>query len=221
MIIEVLKNCQLRGCKEITFTAPKNRVRAKKVIFLRIGVNKGEKMREEHKKIHRDFLKTLPDGMKLVYHGGKDFLVVEKVFCPNGHTLIAPNVKIRDFPAIKIKVNIGKSEGLLFLDAFWGSHAKLYNFIPVSSEREKIVKSFCPECGVSLDADEKCILKECNCKKAIVLHLPAENRIMVCSKLGCPGHDIDIKTLPQRLSKSISKINYFGEGLDDDFFMGV
>ena len=35
-------------------------------------------------------------GMKYVVRNGKDFLVVEQVFCPNGHSLMVDNVRIHE-----------------------------------------------------------------------------------------------------------------------------
>ncbi len=74
---------------------------------------------------------------------------------------------------------------------------------------------------MSLLTDEACSLPECDCQKSILFHLPgAKNRILVCARLGCPGHLMDISDLPHRLSESVSEINYFGAAVDD-FFEGI
>ena len=83
-----------------------------------------------HKEIPKEFLETLPEGMKFTSREGKEFLVVEKIYCPHGHNLIDDTVSIHGESSVKLKVKIEACEGTIFLDAFWGSHIKLYNFIP-------------------------------------------------------------------------------------------
>jgi hypothetical protein len=47
-----------------------------------------------HNEIPREFLSALPDGIKYLVRHGKDFLVVEMVTCPNGHSLMSESVKL-------------------------------------------------------------------------------------------------------------------------------
>ena len=53
------------------------------------------------KEISKEFLKSLPQGMKLIRGNNENFLVVEKVFCPNGHSLMDDATQIHGVPAIK------------------------------------------------------------------------------------------------------------------------
>jgi hypothetical protein len=178
-------------------------------------------MQLKHTTIPLRFLDQLPEGIKFIHKQDKEFLVVEELTCPNNHSLMAPSVCIHGEPSVMMKVRLGGIEGLLFVDAFWGSHAKLFSFIPRLSEEHPLVEAFCPTCGVSLLTDEACSLPECECQKSILFHLPgAKNRILVCARLGCPGHLMDISDLPHRLSESVSEINYFGAAVDD-FFEGI
>lgn len=171
-----------------------------------------------HRKVPREFLEMLPDGMKFIHHHGKEFLVVEELACSKGHSLMEESVRIHDEPSIKIAVERPNGLGLIFIDAFWGSHAKLYNFMPAPDEKVTFAAAHCPTCGESLVVDRPCGRMECDSQRSFKFHLPGhENVIYVCSKLGCPDHSIVVGGLPQRLTRLVSEINFFGYGEDEQF----
>jgi hypothetical protein len=174
-----------------------------------------------HNEIPLEFLHALPEGIKYVVRHGKDFLVVEEVTCPNGHSLMSENVRIHGEPSLKIGVEIGNEKGHFFIDAFWGSHKKLFDFIPPLGPAPVIVKSFCPTCGTSLIVEDLCSIPDCKTKEHILLLLPGKkNRILVCARLGCPGHRLEVQELPHEVTEKISGINFFGTGIDD-YFGGI
>jgi len=175
------------------------------------------------KEIPKKFLEVLPEGMKFINKAGKEFLVIEKLYCPNGHNLIDNTVQIHGESAIRIKIKVGDCEGTIFLDAFWGSHAKLYSFIPKSKSTMEMIQAFCPVCGESLLIENSCNQDKCDSKEQIQMILPGDNnRIIACAKLGCPGHCIEINDIHKKIIKEVSEINYFGIGIDDDgLFKGV
>ena len=176
-----------------------------------------------HKEIPKEFLKTLPEGMKFISKGGKEFLVIEKISCPHGHNLIDNSVYIHGEPSIRLKIKVGLCEGMIYLDAFWGSHAKLYSFIPERSSTMEVLEAFCPVCGESLVVETKCTQTKCNSDRNIELSLPDnENKIYVCARLGCPGHHLEISKMHDKIARRVSEINYFGIGIEDDYlFKGV
>jgi len=172
-------------------------------------------------KIPSEFIKAIPKGFRLIKRDKNDLLLVESVFCPNGHNLIAESVRIHDESSIKLKVTINNTTGYLFIDAFWGSHTKLFSFVPAKSANEVYVKAFCPYCDMDLTENFRCNQKGCNSNKSIQILLPsASNKIHVCSRLNCPGHVIEINDMPHELIESISAINFFGAG-DNDIFGGI
>ena len=174
-----------------------------------------------HHEIPLEFVHTIPEGIKFIARHGKDFLVVEKVLCPNGHALTVDSVKIHGEPSIRIAVKIGKDKGHIYIDSFWGSHKKLYDFLPNLGAGPVLVEAFCPDCGTSLMVKETCHAEGCGTKEHILLTLPGKkNRIFVCARLGCPGHRLDIKAVPHRLADKVSDIHYFGSQIDD-FFGGI
>ncbi len=172
-------------------------------------------------KIPEEFLETLPKGLKFVHKKGKEFLVVEKVFCPNGHSLMIETVQIHGEPSIILDVSIENQKGNFYIDAFWGSHAKLYSFLPVLKGVNPVIKAFCPVCGVSLLTESVCDQKDCDAKEHIFFDLPEKgNRILVCARLGCPGHKIEIQNISADVNELVSEINYFG-AQTDDIFKGI
>ena len=168
------------------------------------------------------FLKTLPEGMKFISKGGSEFLVVEKLLCQHGHNLITDEVHIHGESAIKLNVKLNNCDGVLFLDSFWGSHVKLYSFIPNNYEKVVIVDIFCPTCGCSLITRNPCSVEDCNSERMVQMLLPGkDNRILACARFGCPGHTLEINNISPTLTQQMDEINFFGIGLDDNLFRGV
>lgn len=169
-------------------------------------------MKLKHNTIPQEFLNNIPRGMKYVMRNGKDFLVVEQVFCPNGHSLMVDNVRLHGEPSITMTLRVGNTEGTVFLDSFWGSHDKLYSFIPeladVDSDKNDVL---CPSCGSTMVTRVKKGCKTCGESKLIVLHLPgAQNKIMLCAKLGCPWHRMVAEDISHKYTEMVDDINYFG-----------
>ncbi len=174
-----------------------------------------------HNEIPLEFVHTIPEGIKFIARHGKDFLVVERVYCPKGHLLTVDSVKIHGEPSIKIGVKIGGQKGNFFIDSFWGSHKKLYDFMPELKGDSVVVEAFCPECGTSLMVKENCHVKGCGTGEHILLTLPGgKNKIFVCGRLGCPGHRLEVKQVPHRLAEKVSDIQYV-ESQIDDYFGGI
>lgn len=177
-------------------------------------------MELQHKEIPTEFLRRLPEGIKIVKRHGKEFLVVESVYGPNGEDLVSRSVHIHDEPTLRLGVRIGAVEGMIFVDSYWGSHAKLYSFLPDASVAHSEVEAFVPETGASLMEERACDMEGCNCRRAIVLHLPqGQGKVHVCARLGCPGHSLEIKDLPPDVVRTVGSINFFGAGsLDESWF---
>lgn len=178
-------------------------------------------MKLVYKEVPVEFLAALPEGIKYVQKQGKDFLVIEQLYCRDGHSLMADHVRLHGEPSICIDARIGNHQGRVFVDAFWGSHDKLYSFIPAEADLHGIMEAHCPHCGISLLAPRECMYEGCGSRQAIVFNLPGGvNRIMVCAKHGCPDHELIIQRIPEEITRRVRKINYFGE-FHDDMFRGI
>jgi len=172
-------------------------------------------------KIPLEFIQSIPRGFHLTKKDGNNFLLVESLFCPNGHNLLVDSVRIHHEASIKLKVTINETSGIIFIDAFWGSHCKLFSFIPSTLCEINYVDAYCPFCDISLMEKYTCSQAACDSEKGILLHLPGtKNSIHVCAKLDCPGHILDITNMPSEIIESVSRMNYFGTG-SDDLFGGI
>jgi hypothetical protein len=179
-------------------------------------------MRLTAKKVPERFARALPRGLRLVTRSDGDFLLVEGAFCPNGHNLVVDSVRIHDAPSVKLKLIVGQESGFVFVDAFWGSHSKLFSFVPtVGAKKPAMVDARCPYCDVSLNDTHPCTEKGCTSETGIRLLLPGgRNSIFVCARLGCPGHLLDVVDMPRGVVRAVSGINYFGVG-GDKWFGGI
>ena len=180
-------------------------------------------MKLVHQEIPVEFLRAMPEGLKLVNRHGREFLVVESVSSRGGTPLTTESVRIHGEPSIRLAVRVGEREGLIFVDAFWGSHAKLYGFLPETADGDQVVAASVPETKESLMIDRTCDIEGCSCTRGIELVLPGgTNVIHVCARLGCPGHRLVLANLPGTVTDSLSGINFFGAGsLEDDWFDSV
>ncbi len=172
------------------------------------------------KNIHipHELRQTVPPGFRLEQRGDNEYLIVESIFCRHGHSLLVESVKIHGEHSIKLKVRIGKKEGIVFVDAFWGSHAKLFSFLPDQVTDNTLVEAYCPVCGTSLMEEYHCCESDCDCNRGIVLYLPGNrNTLHVCARLNCPGHHLNIIDIPEEVVNTISAINYFGVGAFEIF----
>ena len=178
-------------------------------------------MKLVYKEVPVEFLTALPEGIKYVQKKGKDFLVIEQLYCRDGHSLMADHVRLHGEPSVCLEAKIGNLQGRIFVDAFWGSHDKLYSFIPTEIDLHSLTEAHCPHCGVSLMTERTCTYENCGCSQAIVLNLPGGvNKILVCAKLGCPEHELVIQQMPEEIARKVRNINYFGE-FHDDMFRGI
>ena len=168
-------------------------------------------------KIPEAFRTVIPRGMRLVHRNEQEFLLVESLFCPRGHNLLVDSVHIHGEPSIKLELVVNGQKGLVFLDAFWGSHAMLFSFLPQRGENT-LLEGFCPYCHAPLMEEYECPVEGCGSHQGLALHLPSgSGKVIVCSRLGCPGHILDVSSIPHELSESISGINFFGAGTEELF----
>ncbi len=168
-------------------------------------------------KIPDEFRTVIPRGLRLVHRNEQEFLLVESIFCPRGHNLLVDSVHIHGEPSIKLELMINGQKGLAFIDAFWGSHAKLFSFLPSCTDGT-MLEGFCPYCHAPLMEDYDCDLEGCGSHRGMALHLPSgSGKVIVCSSLGCPGHILEVGSISHELTESISGINFFGAGTEDIF----
>lgn len=162
-------------------------------------------------KIPKEFIESLPEGLKVVTKRGASYVVVEDIRCPNEHSLLSDMVRIHNEPAITFKVESGETEGTIYLDPFWGLHAKLFDFMFKDPLKNPVIRAFCPVCETSLMIKRKCAHPGCKADQYIEFTLPdGKNAISACAQWGCPEHDMAVTNVPARISKMLRNINYPG-----------
>ncbi|WP_319560446.1 hypothetical protein [Marispirochaeta sp.] len=170
------------------------------------------------KEIPAAFKANIPQGMRLFTKHEKEVLLVESIFCPNGHNLLVDSVRIHDEPSIRLNIKLGNQNGVVFLDSFWGSHANLFSFLPTQIKANSAVEAHCPYCDILLNVKRPCENVDCDSQEQIALYLPGRNnRIYVCPKVACPHHMLVVEDIPHDILEAIDEINYFGTGQDEVF----
>jgi len=58
-------------------------------------------MELSYQKIPVEFLSSLPEGIKFVNKHGRGYLIVDEIYCPQGHDLVVESVRIHGEPSIR------------------------------------------------------------------------------------------------------------------------
>jgi hypothetical protein len=115
-------------------------------------------------------------------------LPVNHPTCSNGHSLKCENVKINDYPSIKVKAKYKENDGFIYIDPIYGSFDNIIEGMHVPDG--EIVELFCPEC------DEKLLAPSDTCQVCLspmfLFHLPNNGVIEGCMKKGCMFHKLKI-----------------------------
>ncbi|MCF8373081.1 MAG: hypothetical protein K9H64_15790 [Bacteroidales bacterium] len=115
--------------------------------------------------------------------------VISYCFCPNGHNLVSPKVKIRNYDGILLKVKHNNKTGLLGLSPVCGCKMKMSIDLDLI-DGEKC-DMFCPECDAKLPVFNTC--PSCG-GDLITLFLDERTDytycIGICNKAGCPHSEI-------------------------------
>lgn len=130
-------------------------------------------------------------------------LNVRHAQCPNGHSLIDPEMKIGGHPAVKVKVSASGKSGMIYLDPVYGSYDNIEKGIDIPMDA--IAEFFCPECDISLtDTHENCHL----CSSPLyVFHLPKGSIVEGCLKKGCFFHQMKIVDGEEQMVRLFSNIS--------------
>lgn len=124
-------------------------------------------------------------------------LVIRHAACSNGHSLLSDELKFGENPAIRIGIEKGGKEGLLYLDPLYGSYRKEIRGLEVADG--ETVAFYCPECRESLlEEGETCRL----CAAPLfVLNLPGGGVVEGCSRKGCLFHNLKIVDQNEQLAR--------------------
>ncbi|MCK4506822.1 MAG: hypothetical protein KAW14_14495 [Candidatus Aegiribacteria sp.] len=115
-------------------------------------------------------------------------VVVNAVYCPEGHNLISLDHLVSGYPAIVVKFSGRRSgDGLVALSAVLGDSA--YQVLEGDANPEETLDLSCPHCGTSLD-----VLGSCPCNTdalTVMAYLypkkDPHQAIAFCNVLSCPN----------------------------------
>ncbi len=115
-------------------------------------------------------------------------VVVNAVYCPQGHNLISVDHEVSGFPGILVRFHGKKcGEGLLSLSAVFGDTS--YCLIQGNVDPDEPLELSCPHCGTVLD-----VLASCPCSEDAVTVMAylypkkdPHQAIAFCNVLACPN----------------------------------
>lgn len=115
-------------------------------------------------------------------------VVVEHVYCPNGHNLIWEYADFNGYGGIRLKIRKqNHQEGEVILSPIFGDHTRVS--LGVKLVDGETVDVFCPICGVEIPILKEC--DRCGNGRIRVLSLPQKFDITLgiafCDLVGCPN----------------------------------
>ncbi|RMH74003.1 MAG: hypothetical protein D6675_01000 [Gemmatimonadetes bacterium] len=100
--------------------------------------------------------------------------------CPNGCSLMDPELTIHDQPAIRLKFEFEGHTGELYLDAIYGRY---HSIVDTSIPPQATVTFYCPTCNAVLNHETA----RCDSCEAplFTMYLPDGAIHYVCTRYGC------------------------------------
>lgn len=122
-------------------------------------------------------------------------ICLNKVACPNGHSLMDPAHPMDGAPSIRLAVLSKDGEGLLHLSAWYGNFDYGTDIV---IEDNVVYELLCPDCRVSTRSEDKCMF--CGAPM-FQLNLPNGGLVQGCSRKGCHNHKLKFVDLNTQLAQ--------------------
>jgi len=124
----------------------------------------------------------IPSPIKLPTESDKS-IVVKRLFCHKGHSLITKRAKFNGHAGVYLKVRAAAGEGLLFASAIYGDRSLVVPELDLV--KGELLEFFCPVCGEKLP-----VYAPCQCGGDLIALFPDEkadfaNSIGICNRAGC------------------------------------
>ena len=115
-------------------------------------------------------------------------LVVSRLYCPDGHSLMSTRAVFNGYPGIMIKVKKGDRNGLIALSPIYGSKARIS--VDIDLESGEVVDLHCPVCDIPLP-----VYSPCRCGADLVAFFPTTdadftNCVAICNRVDCINSQI-------------------------------
>jgi hypothetical protein len=131
---------------------------------------------------------VIPNPIKDKTVSAPKVLIINELYCPNGHNLINNRTSFNSYPGILIKVEQAGQIGMIALSPIYGDKCRITLDIDLKSG--ETIKMFCPHCDVALPVHSKC---SCGAD-LITLFLTKEPRfadcVVICNRVDCANSSI-------------------------------
>ncbi|PIS30011.1 MAG: hypothetical protein COT43_02720 [Candidatus Marinimicrobia bacterium CG08_land_8_20_14_0_20_45_22] len=130
----------------------------------------------------------MPNPLKSEIAGKKKVLIVDQLFCQNGHNLISKRAIFNGYPGLLIKVRQDDDAGLIALSPFYGENSRFT--LDIDLIDQKILSLMCPVCGVEMP-----VISPCNCGGNLVAFFLTKecdfrNCVGICTRVNCSNSHI-------------------------------
>lgn len=127
----------------------------------------------------------IPNPVKSEIVGDRKVLVVEHLYCSNGHDFISNRVIFNGYPGLLIKVKQDESVGFVALSPFYGEHSRFS--LDIDLKDQKILSLMCPVCG-----KEQPIIAPCSCGGNLIAFFLTkmndfQDCVGICNRVNCPN----------------------------------
>lgn len=131
---------------------------------------------------------VIPNPIKDKTISGPKVLIVNELYCPNGHNLINNRARFNGYPGILIKVEQTGQTGMIALSPIYGDKCRITLDIDLKSG--ETMKALCPHCDAELPVHSKC-----SCGADLkALFLTKEQRfadcVVICNRVDCYNSSI-------------------------------
>ncbi len=113
-------------------------------------------------------------------------LVAVELYCQNGHNLINPRANFNGYPGVVVEVEQDGERGTVALSPIFGEKSRIA--LDIELIKGKVLKIFCPECGIELPVHSTC--PKCEQGQIVTFFLSKKgdfaHSIGICNTVDCP-----------------------------------
>ena len=138
-------------------------------------------------------------------------LISLRMKCPVcGHSVMDEERLVDNCPSIRLKISIGKEEGIIHLSSVYES----YNYVcDIETPKDETVRLFCQQCHSEIKSSSECDV----CDSAMIpLDLELGGTVSICSRIGCDNHFVKFVDFSFALKQLYIDEGYSGRPFMED-----
>lgn len=136
---------------------------------------------------------------RLIVEIPPESIVLKRAYCPQGHSLMSPEVTLGGMPTVHLLARQGATTDHIYLDARYGNYDVIGgDTFAVGS----LVTLHCPVCNASLELEgEQCL----HCAAPLFsFHLPHKGLAQACTRVGCHFHRLRLQDPQARVAALVA-----------------